>query len=714
MTQDDDSSRVKSTRRTFMRGTGAAGLLSLTRPAQAEDHDGEDTPERPDNVPPEVLVSYPDTVFLNGKIVTMDDSSISKDPGTIAEAMAVNEGFVIAVGDNSEIQRLIGSETRVMDLDGKMMMPGLIDTHAHASPMDVEVGTVGIHANMMVEDNPDDTMAKLVNFIEEKIEPHHEPGEWVFVFLEPNPETEIDSSGEVAAWIRISSDIEDRLYQEDLNEIAPDYGLAIGTPTSPSKADEPGQVFREFEDGSREHLEGPELVATDGGRDNPSNEDLRDAVAAEHADGSRGSHLATMVNDYGMDLIEDRVPGHREWLTSAMLPAVDNAGERGIFGALETSALDQTVEAWTREDYREGLQNAMEQATEWGVTSLYGRRLLPEYIEAHTYLAHTDQAPVRTAIASEVHNNPMPFEAGVMLYPRMGAFWDRSGPADSGPQSKVWYIGVMTERWDSLYPGACIGNFIEDVPEEIRAREICPDPEGGQLVERIFQEALRANWRLAGVHLVGPQALMTFADLHYNAIDEGHLTKEEVREMRPAGAHSTVISAEDEVIETADDLNMLIPMNFNYLKRADSWVGDYGEEIEDFLLPARSWLDAGQKVYSEVHFGPAFPNMEIGVTREDEDGQRWATHEAIDRVEALKMFTVWAAEWSFAEDICGSLEPGKWADYIIIDRDFFEICDDDISDINVLLTAMDDEIQFEHPEFDLEFEKRGKREESGS
>ena len=54
-----------------------------------------------------------------------------------------------------------------------------------------------------------------------------------------------------------------------------------------------------------------------------------------------------------------------------------------------------------------------------------------------------------------------------------------------------------------------------------------------------------------------------------------------------------------------------------------------------------------------------------------EDG--WYADQALTRAEALHSFTLAAAYAAHQEDRLGSLEPGKWADFIIIDRDYFEV-----------------------------------------
>ena len=66
-----------------------------------------------------------DLVLLNGKIVTVDPSE------TIAEAVAVKDGRFLKVGSSEEIRRLAGRKTRIIDLKGKTVLPGFIDSHEH-------------------------------------------------------------------------------------------------------------------------------------------------------------------------------------------------------------------------------------------------------------------------------------------------------------------------------------------------------------------------------------------------------------------------------------------------------------------------------------------------------------------------------------------------------------------------------------------------------
>jgi hypothetical protein len=76
-------------------------------------------------VPVSAQAAAPEAVFLNAKIVTMDAG------GSTAEAVAVQDGKILKVGSAEEIKKLAGPSTRLIDLGGKTVVPGLIDAHCH-------------------------------------------------------------------------------------------------------------------------------------------------------------------------------------------------------------------------------------------------------------------------------------------------------------------------------------------------------------------------------------------------------------------------------------------------------------------------------------------------------------------------------------------------------------------------------------------------------
>ena len=83
-------------------------------------------------LPPEVARhGYADMVLLNGKIVSMDDVGLNTNPGSAYEAMAVKGDRIIALGTSERIRALADSSTQVIDLDGQLVIPGIIESHSH-------------------------------------------------------------------------------------------------------------------------------------------------------------------------------------------------------------------------------------------------------------------------------------------------------------------------------------------------------------------------------------------------------------------------------------------------------------------------------------------------------------------------------------------------------------------------------------------------------
>ena len=68
-----------------------------------------------------------DLILTNGKIITVDPSD------SIAQALAIRNGTIAAVGSNEQVRALSGPQTRVLDLNGRTVTPGLIDSHVHFS-----------------------------------------------------------------------------------------------------------------------------------------------------------------------------------------------------------------------------------------------------------------------------------------------------------------------------------------------------------------------------------------------------------------------------------------------------------------------------------------------------------------------------------------------------------------------------------------------------
>jgi len=114
-----------------------------------------------------------DLVIKNGKIFTVTDDN------PFVQAVAVKDGKILAVGSSEKVTRYIGETTKVLDVEGKLVIPGFIDAHCHFSS--------GGHSLSMLDVGNAGSIAKIQNQIAAKIEELPE-GASVFGFASfPNP-----------------------------------------------------------------------------------------------------------------------------------------------------------------------------------------------------------------------------------------------------------------------------------------------------------------------------------------------------------------------------------------------------------------------------------------------------------------------------------------------------------------------------------------------
>jgi predicted amidohydrolase YtcJ len=109
--------------------------------------------------------SAPDLVLIHGRILTVD----AKD--SIAQAVAIRKGRIIAVGSDSDIQQLVTDATHVIDLHGRTVTPGLIDSHGHFADGGVnELYHIDLSGVRRIDDALDKLREKATTL---------KPGEWL-------------------------------------------------------------------------------------------------------------------------------------------------------------------------------------------------------------------------------------------------------------------------------------------------------------------------------------------------------------------------------------------------------------------------------------------------------------------------------------------------------------------------------------------------------
>ena len=125
-----------------------------------------------------------------------------------------------------------------------------------------------------------------------------------------------------------------------------------------------------------------------------------------------------------------------------------------------------------------------------------------------------------------------------------------------------------------------------------------------------------------------------------------------------------------------------------------------GAAMAQRAMPARMAIDI--LGIDNVSQGSDFPtntlspwvNLHLAVTRLDQTGKAYGADQAIGREEALRIYTVSGAHMSFEEATKGSLEPGKLADMVVLDRDYMTVPVEQIKDIKAMKTIVGGKVVF--------------------
>lgn len=209
--------------------------------------------------------------------------------------------------------------------------------------------------------------------------------------------------------------------------------------------------------------------------------------------------------------------------------------------------------------------------------------------------------------------------------------------------------------------------------------------------------AVRYGWNVNTVHNQGDQATWLFL----KAIEEGHKDML-VKPSLPFGVDHQLLMTPDN-IELMKRYNVIPSMGSKYLfgKTPDSLIYQYGPDSVNRMTNVKTLISSGLFPVSESDtrefplYRPLW-SIEKLVTRADNSGRVWGADEGISRREALWMRTLWAARYSGDEEILGSLEPGKLADFVILAGDFMAVPAEQLGELGVDYTFVDSHVVYEN------------------
>ena len=575
---------------------------------------------RAQTLPPEVAqYGYADSIVINGKIVSMDDRGYNANPGRIYQAMAVKESEIMALGSTDYIRTLANQDTTVIDVGGRVVIPGIVNPHSHM------FGSASIARAMGI--------------------PYPGNGRSIRVQAARDMET---------TRLRVETAIKDTVAQME-----PGQWLLVGIDENREEGTTPNKIFSWT---SRGELENPRRLDPIA----PNNPVLISVVSRLTANTAALEMLRELVEDF--DLWEEQE-----------LPDLEDPTALGQIGLGAEAAIEWEI--WYANQptavLAEMVRRQWEQAAAHGETTFGSRTYNPRIIDTVTYLNRTGAAPIRFMMLMETHRRPAHPDFGKQLYKMIGSLW---GLGDD----MMWIGGVSSELWDSSFPLHCFGDDVP-APPEIKIREMCREP--GNLFWDAMENALGAGWRTAGFHGVASDGVRRYTRMIEGAMQKYGLTAEEIRRRRPTVEHVTALGTVPDVLAKVKELGIILAAQPTRLYRTEDYLRDYGPETIRFMQPVKTWLDQGiTVVWHGSHSGFA-TQLKIYMDRMI-FGKPVLPEQALDRVTVLKMATTWSPLYLFMEDKIGTLEVGKLADFVVLDKDFFTIPLDEIERIRPQMTVV--------------------------
>jgi predicted amidohydrolase YtcJ len=526
-----------------------------------------------------------DLILTKGAVYTLDEAR------SWAEAVAITGGKIIYVGASSGAEKLKIRGTRVIDLVGKMVLPGFHDSHIHLVSGGVELG----QCNLNDLKTQEDIFAKIRQYTS-----GHPDKKWVVgggwdlpVFPEANPS------------------------KEELDKLVPDRPAC--------------------------------LTAADG-------------------------HSA-WVNSRALEMagITRKTPDPK----GGRIERRTQTGEPS--GTLREAAQElvaRLIPETTAKEYSEGLRAGLALANQFGITSILEADADEKILD--TYADFDRRGSLTVRVLASIHVDP---DKGVdQIAELMQKREKYRGRLLRAEDAKIFTDGVIESHTAALLepyldrPGDCGIPFVE--AEALNRLAVALDKAGFQIhVHAIGDRAVRMSldameaaqkangWRdarhhIAHLELISPgdiprfkelgvvanfQALWAYPDLYITKLTEPILGLERSRHLYPIGS----VSRTGAVIAGGSD----------------------------WSVSSMNPLDA----------------IQVGVTRralDDINGTAWLPEELVDLPAMLAAYTINGAYLSHQEKTTGSIEVGKAADLIVLDRNLFDIPASEIHKVKVRLTLL--------------------------
>lgn len=534
----------------------------------------------------------PDLILTDGRFYTLDDRN------TVAQAMAIKDGRVVAVGGNAEIQGMAGPITAEISLGGRAVIPGLFDAHVHMMEAGAKLATIRL--------DECESPAEMAALVAEraKVTP---PGQWII------------GQGWNEGNFR-------------------DGRLPTRRDIDSATSEHPVILMRFF------------------------NTDVVNSVALRLA----GVTRATPDPDGGR--IEREVDGE----------------PNGLLRAAAKGLVRRLIPPPTLAEMQHAIRLGCAQMHRFGITSVIEPGVNAAEARAYQACRQAGGLTVRTNLMPSWHGFRQE-ETATQLDCRarelgiatgFGDEWLRIGglkmAIDGGTTPHTAYM------YEPFEGETEVKNFNRLSVEDLR---------------RFFTTANELGWDV-GIHCCGDRA----QDLAVDAFAAAAAAAP-----RPDARHSIIhayFPTDHALAQMArHNIAAVIQPTFIYWE-GDLLFRDVGPRRAAHYKPARQYLARGVPLAassdepSTVSVNP-FVALYALVTRKNKLGQLVAPHEAIGRLEALRAYTIAGARLTHEEHLKGTLEAGKLADLVVLDRDYFAVPDEEIKDVQVDMTVVGGQVVWE-------------------
>jgi predicted amidohydrolase YtcJ len=564
-----------------------------------------------------------DTVYRHGYVYTVD----ARD--SVQQALAIRDGRIVYVGADAGVAAFVGPKTKVIDLHGRMLMPGLVDGHSHP----LQGGGTLLKCNLKYEQlRVEQMQSKIQSCLDDT--QAREPDSWL----------------EVVNW-----------FQEGM--------LPAGTVTTRATLDalktkRPIFVMSSF--GHTALLNSRALQLAD---ITAHTVDPLGGKVGRDASGNPSGILEDAAQEAVVKKIPAPTPAED---VKAALAALDAFRKQGVTTFLDAMAVAPSLDAFAAVQ-REGKLTARAHFALL-ITPPEGRDPKQAVASVKALAQRYDQGAIGPLPTLTVRNVKL-FLDGVISAPAL--------------------TGAMLEPYWSLQGAPANPHW---APSASRGPDVYfPAPILSALLIQVAGAGFEPH-----MHADGDRAV------HEGLDGIGALRRQfPDRDIRAAIAH-------DEIVDPADfprfkQLNVIPVLSFQWEKQApDTMEGarDYmGPQRFKYMEPAGFLAQAGAR----IAYGSDWPvdpldewfALKVGVTRtnapqpDHKYAGRLSEDKGLSRREVLRAITLNSSYELHQDQSTGSLEVGKLADLIVLDRNFFDIPAEQIADIKVLQTVVGGQVVYQ-------------------